>query len=265
MKNTIGLLFLVFWLFHGNGYAQDLIFKKSGEVLKVINLSTSGRSRSYQLQSDGPGITRHISVNIIDSIVYENGTRDVFAHALPVENFSEPPEIRSFKRNLIAVDASALLFYQNFQLTFEHLPGKGKVGYFATLALNSNPLMMIENIDQNYYYDNTDYISTLRFLKSSFRAGANLYLFPPGFFRLSAGLSYIRGSYDLERTEHFTEEPYMLTKKEKSQKMNGLLFSPALNVQPLDNIYVKLGIDYLFYTDTKFNQGMFSLDIAYNL
>jgi hypothetical protein len=265
MKNAIWMFFMVLWLFPGNGYSQDLIFKKSGEVLKVVNLSTSGRSRSYQLQGDDPGIFRHISVNIIDSIVYENGTRDVMAHSVPVRMYSDTEEIRPFRRNLLVMDISALLFYQNFQLSFEHLPGKGHLGYFVTLSLNSNPVELVKNIDQSYSYDNTEYTATLRFLKTSFRAGANAYLFPPGFFRLSAGLSYIRGNYDLERTEYFNQEPFMLVKKEKNLKMNGILFSPALNVQPVDNLHFRMGIDYVLVSNTGFKQGMFRLEMAYNL
>jgi hypothetical protein len=246
-------------------FTQDVIYRKNGEILKVIQLTPSGKSRSYRLPGDETGIVRYISIQAIDSILYENGIRDIFTLPTSLAQLPAQREAKAFNRSYVAVDGSALLFYQNLQISYEYLLGKGYVGIFGTLAKNLDPFKATEYIDYTYEYSNPYYASMLRYLNTSFRMGVNAYIFPPGFFRISAGLSWITGRYDYERTEYLNQEPYMRTTLEKNRGMNGILFSPALNVQPDDFYQIRLGVDIPLSSSAKFNTGMFRLELAINL
>lgn len=265
MKLRIGLLVSVLILICETGYAQDIIYRRNGEVLKVSNLSPVGKSRSYRLPDDAPGVVRYISVSVIDSIVYVNGTRDVFSTAVPLTSLTPEEPGQSFRRSYVATDFSSLLFYHNLQISYEYLPGKGRAGYFITFAKNLDPYRLTELKNYNYSYENDYYMAIIRYMNSSLRLGANVYIFPPGLFRISAGLSWITGRYDKEIIEYLDKEPYMRTTVMKNQKINGILFSPALNYQPFDFLQVRMGVDLPVVANPGFNTGMFRMEFAFNL
>lgn len=267
MKLITGLLFLLLSLICEAGFAQDVIYRRNGEVLKVTNLSPAGKSRSYRLPDDAPGVVRYISVSAIDSIVYENGTRDVFSAAVPIIPMAAEESGKSFRRSYVATDFSSLFFYHNLQISYEYLPGKGRAGYFITLAKNLDPFRITEYRDYNNYnnYQSDYYSAIIRYMNSSLRLGTNVYIFPPGIFRISAGLSWISGRYDKEIIEYLSQEPYMRTTVAKNQKVNGILFSPALNYQPFDFLQVRMGVDLPVVATSGFNTGMFRLEFAFNL
>lgn len=258
MKIGFWLLVIALWGITESVSAQDVIFRKNGEVIKVTILTTTGKSRSYQLPGDEEGVVRHISTNAIDSILYENGTRDVFSQTSPGLSIPVPEEIKSFNRNYVAADAGALLFYRNLQVSYEYLPGRGYFGIFGTISKNLEPFNDLHYAGEEYY------MPMLKYLKTSFRVGANAYVFPPGFFRLSAGLSWITASYGYEETEYIDYEPWTQTTLKENRRMNGILLSSTLYIQPDDFYQFRLGADIPLYARPNFNVGMIRLEVALN-
>jgi hypothetical protein len=264
MKIRFWLLVIALWGIAESASAQDVIFRKNGEVLKVTVLTATGKSRSYQLPGDKEGVVRHISINAIDSILYENGTRDVFSQTAQGLSLPVPDEIKSFKRNYVAGDAGALLFYQNLQVSYEYLPGRGYFGIFGTISKNLKPVNDSHYAGDELYYEDKYYMSMLKYLKTSFRAGVNAYIFPPGFFRLSAGLSWITANYGYERLEYIDYEPWTRTSLKENRTMNGILFSSALNFQPDDFYQLRVATDIPLYASPNFYVGMIRLEVALN-
>jgi hypothetical protein len=264
MKIGFWLLVIAFWGINESAFAQDIIFRKNGEVLKVTILTTTGKSRSYQLPGDDEGVVRHISTNAIDSILYENGTRDVFGQAPPDFILLMPEEIKSFNRNYLAIDAGALLFYRNLQVSYEYLPGRGYFGIFGTISKNLDPVYDSHYAGEELYNEDNYYFSMLKYLKTSFRAGVNAYIFPPGFFRLSAGLSWITAGYGYEKVEYIDYEPWTRTILKENRTLNGILLSSTLNIQPDDFYQFRLGADIPLYANPNFKVGMIRMELAIN-
>lgn len=164
--------------------AQDLIFKKNGEIVKAKVLNATDKSVSYILPVREDSITHFINVSVLDSIIYNDGKKEVFIKKItPVIQQSEE-SISGYKHHLIGLDLTGYLFYRNLTLSYEFLPGKANFGYKVTFTKN------VETVPYSYPYFNFSRIPDW-----SSRLGINYYFFPPRTFRLGIGLGYIFGEY----------------------------------------------------------------------
>lgn len=242
--------------------AQDVVFRRNGEQITVLDLTKTGKSRTYRLPDDPASVRRHISVTSLDSILYADGTKDVFTH---LQSRNIPPEtetIRSFNRNFVAVDLSALAFYENLKFTYEYLTQSGRIGLFGTFSKNFNPSTLYGD---PYSWPEYYYGSFMNHLSWNFRTGINAYVFPPGFlFRISSGLSWVTGKYDIENQVYSEDGNLENSGRKKNLSMNGLLLSLALHIQPEKFYQINLGLDIPTFAKPKFNTVVLRCEAAIN-
>lgn len=254
-------LFFALFLIAPQIFSQAVIYKRNGEVISVYNLVVAGKTRTYQLPGDAEGIKRHISITAIDSIKYEDGSKDVFPSYGLKEKVQEG-EIESFNRLLLGIDVAALLFYENLKISFEYLPGNGFIGLYAAYSLNTNPHNFVYYNDAYTYYIYSIIMKTLHW---NGRVGVNAYIFPPGSFRLSSGLHYITGKYKEEMISFPDEEPWTSTHSVTDKSLNGLMFSPGLHWQPKDYLRITLAVDIGIYMKPKLNNNsILRTEISFN-
>ncbi len=240
--------------------AQDRIFRKNGEVIEAFNLTESGKSRSYRLANDGPEIKRYISTAVVDSIMYENGKKDVFS-TLELGSFTVITHDNEFKRNLISLDLAHILFFQSLKFSYEYLPGKGFTGLFISVAANLNPSSLYQHQD-NYGFTTSYkiYDSMGRLLNWACRIGFNQYIFPPGRYRLAGGLFWITGNYDVYLSRDLNEEPYYEAYHLKNQPLNGIVFSPMFCAEVFPALQLRGGLDIPLYTNAKMGRTFIRFD-----
>lgn len=251
MKTKFCFLVIFIFCFCLMMNAQDIIYKKNGEIIEVQNLATSGKSRSYKLPGDAEGVIRYISTNIIDSIKYANGTQDKFQTS-PLRPVSVDFEKKPFNQNSIGMDVAAITFYRSLKFSYEYLIGDGTLGIFAAISKNLEPFNIIV-YDDPYYTEHQYYSNLMTHLRWNGRVGINAYIFKPGPFRISGGLYLVTGKYTKARYEYLDREPWSITTEFPNNSMSGLLFSPAFSWQP-DNFYqIRAGVDIPVYAKPKFS------------
>ncbi|GAP69562.1 hypothetical protein BA6E_12112 [Bacteroidales bacterium 6E] len=244
--------------------AQDILFRKSGENIEAYSLTTSGKSRSYRLKDDPEMVRRYISISSLDSIRYADGRKDIFNFPEIIPEKPDQDEAAPFDRNYLLIDVAALPIYKNLKFSYEHLMGKGFVGLFGTFAVNFDPIKPDIWEGYEYGYEFQFYDPMARVMTWNFRAGANFYIFKPGYFRLAAGLSWITGAYNYTKSAPLDHDPWVTTTEHKNEPVNGLLFSPGLHYQPESFIQFRLGLDIPVIVNPDFNMSMLTLEAALN-
>lgn len=264
MKMTLLILVMLVSGIGSWSTAQDTIFRRNGEKSEVYDLTRTGKSRSYRLKDDPQEVRRWISISSIDSIWYADGTKDAFNYPEIMPVIPETEEKQDFDRNYIVLDIGSLTFYKNLKFSYERLLGKGFVGLFATYAYNLDPL--IPYIYEGYGYENeiNFYDPMNRVMTWNFRAGANFYIFKPGYFRLAAGLSWITGDCSYIKNVVIDQDPWMTTDEQKNETVNGFLLSPALHYQPGSFYQFRLGLDIPITVSPNFDMSMITLEAAIN-
>lgn len=278
MSKKLPVLFLILALTALGTNAQDLIFKRSGEVIQAIGLSLTGQSRSYRLAGDLPDIRRYISTSLVDSILYENGRKETFQHA-PAENIPEgkvtgttksSPRVEiwdappPFKRHAIGTDLAAVIFYRNLNVSYEYLLGKGKTGLHASLSVNLNPQKI--NI---YQYDNSTYdeYSGYNLMGSAdwnARVGYQVFIFPPGLFQFGGGLYYVTGKFTENHTRYIEQEPWTEITSNKKRSINGLLLAPLIYLQLTPDIRLEGALDIPLAMEPNLNVFLLRGGISFN-
>lgn len=183
-KQILVLIFACFWSLLID--AQDLIYKKNGEILAAKIVSTLAKSINYRLPGETDQTIHHLSVDALDSIIYQNGRKNIFFHKQPEFQAPEQSIRPGYKHHLIGVDLAGLAFYHNLTFSYEYLPGKASVGFKAAYGRN---IRSMEAFD--YYYS----FNFGSFPEWTFRAGINGYIFPQRTFRFGSGMYYLLGSY----------------------------------------------------------------------
>lgn len=191
--------------------AQDLIYKKNGEIVKAKILSASDESLSYQLYKPVDSLTYFINTQAIDSIIYQNGLRTSFKKANVVSPHQGKDQNIYNTHHLIGLDLAGYGFYRNLTFSYEFLPGEAKLGYKVAFAKNVEPVQY-PSFEFNFS----------RIPDWSTRLGINYYFFPPRTFRLGTGLYYIFGQYST--ANYYPNEPFTTSVSDK-QNMSGVIFS----------------------------------------
>lgn len=155
--------------------AQDVIFKRNGDIVQTKMLNQFGSNISYKLYDNRDSLTHYISISIIDSILYQNGTKDIF-QSIPIKSVSclKPKTLH----HLIGVDLPDILFNRAFGISYEFLPGNTHVGFKVT-----------HEEWAGYSHEFAD--PNKDFTNWNLRIGVNYYIFPQRTFRLSAGINYL--------------------------------------------------------------------------
>lgn len=253
--------FVLFVFFYGTVLktnAQDVIYKKNGEVIQVFNLTTEGKSRSYNLPGDAEGIVRLISISAIDSILFANGTKAVFQPLIQEPIIQENERIQ-FKRNSLGFDIAAISFYRNLKVSYKYLLGDGTFGIYTSFSKNLDPFN--QYVDEQYgneaYYNNL-----MRYMRWSGSAGIDAYIFDPGPFRISGGLHWITGKYTTENFRYLEQEPWTISTKETNNSMNGILLSTMFIWRPADFYQLSIGMDIPLYTNRRFRRSFIGMEAS---
>jgi hypothetical protein len=140
---------------------------------------------------------------------------------------------------------------------YEYLPGKGKIGLTAFFANRTNKNEMYMYLG-SYGADDIAY-NPMFYLRWHAGIGTNFYIFPPGFFRLMTGLSYMTGEYKVERmvSSGYETEYYLGYKT-----LNSLISSWMLCVEPVDDLQVKGGFEVPLYNDAIFSVPWIRVDVS---
>ena len=166
--------------------AQDLIYKKNGEIVKARILEATDASLSYKLYNPVDSLTHIINTQAVDSIIYRNGTKTSFKK-VNIVAYQKPREQNTYNtHHLIGLDLSGYVFYGSLTLSYEYLPGKANWGYKVAFAkIVDRP----KNLSYAFNFNMTPDWST--------RLGINYYIFPVRTFRIGTGLYYIFGKYSI--------------------------------------------------------------------
>jgi len=215
--------------------AQDLIFKKNGEIVKAKILEASDESLLYKLINPVDSLTRVLNTHAIDSIIYQNGTRTSFKKVNIVGNQPQKDQNTFDTHNLIGFDMAGYLFYRNLTFSYEYLPGNARWGFKVAIAKQQNP---------GGYYIDTGF-NFARIPERSTRFEINYYIFPVRTFRFGTGLSYIFGKY--------SPSPYYYTPKPFTQDMKGGILSLFGYYNFNKYLALNLGFDVPFLFDPSAN------------
>ena len=147
-------------------------------------LSQIGSGISYRYYDNRDSLTYYISTSVIDSIIYQSGTKDIFTKSAVEGSTSLQPLTLVYKHSLIGVDLADILLFSKIGVSYEYLPGKMTVGFKAAF----------EKDLKNLYYYSTD--SNNGFTNWNLQFGVDFYIFPPRTFRLGAGLHYVFTQYN---------------------------------------------------------------------
>jgi hypothetical protein len=172
-------------------FAQDILYKRSGEKLSVSISEISGSTVIYSIPGDSAGIRFYLSCNELDSLRYKNGRSYYFGS----ETVSLPKSrSRILNRNNFSIDVVNLVSGK-FSLEFEKILKSGETGFTAGILIN---------LKDEINYDWGQWI----FLRNSythphfilFRAGVNFYPFAHspewnGISRLSTGVHLLGGTF----------------------------------------------------------------------
>lgn len=237
--------------------AQDVIYKKNGEVIQVYNLSSAGKSRSYNLPGDAEGTVRFISINAIDSILYSNGTKAVFQPLLPEPMIQKNGNIQ-FKRNSLGLDVAAITFYKNIKLSYKYLLGDGTLGIYFAFSKNLEPFNLW--VEDQYQAEN--YNNLMRYLRWNGSAGIDVYIFDPGPFRISGGLHWLTGKYTTQKYLDLDQDPWYIVTKDTNNSMNGIFLSSKFLWQPGAFFQFSIGLDIPLYTNPKFRSSFFVIEAS---
>lgn len=163
--------------------AQDVIFRHNGEIIKTKMLNQNESSISYQLYDNKDSLTHYISTSVIDSILYQSGTKDIFT----IIEDSPPQTFKPvYLHHLIGFDLADILLYQALGVSYEFLPGNAHIGF------------KVSHEEWDGYLPQSEE-SYEKFTNWNLRIGVNYYFFPQRTFRMSTGINYIfshEKSYD---------------------------------------------------------------------
>lgn len=211
--------------------AQDLIYKKNGEIVKAKIVDQTGKSLKYKINGQSEGIDYFISTAVIDSIVYENGIKDTYIKKIDEPSPSVLPIKNTYKHNLIGLDLAGLTFYRNLTFSYEYLPRAAKIGFKVAFAKN------VKLLDYYEYY----LFNFARYPDWSVRLGINSYIFPPRTFRIGTGLYYLFSSFP--KAEFMYNYSYSNDNPTTYKNPNGLVLNLFGFYNITENLAVNFGWD----------------------
>ena len=251
MKTILPVLFMLVYIISPQISAQDVIYKQNGEAVNAKILNQTGSAISYRYYDNRDSLTYIISTSVIDSIIYQNGVRDIFNKS--VADYS--PSIQSYtpdyRHHLTGTDFWALL-YNNVSVSYEYLPGKANLGF--KLAFSKR----LKGYDLYDYEQHDEYYPVLyRFTRWYMKAGMDYYIFPPRTFRLGMGLNYLFGQYLVNKST-FQSSTYTVN------YIHGLTLTVFGFYNITKNLAYNLGVEIPVYINPKAYTGWLRCEIMYN-
>lgn len=213
--------------------AQDLIYKKNGEIVKAKILTKSGKSISFKHFEPKDSLTYFLNVAAIDSIISQSGVKETFVKNIDNNHRLTRNPDATFNHHLIGIDLTGYLLYRNITLSYEYLPGEARLGFKAAFA---KKVASTPNPSIGFNFNRIPDWST--------RLGINYYIFPPRTFRLGTGLYYIFGKYSNEY--YYAYDSYS-TNVSDNGNMSGLVLSAFGFYNLNKNLAINFGLDSPLY------------------
>ena len=233
--------------------AQDLIYRKNGEIVKAKILNTTDKSISFKLYERAENLTYNINFAVVDSIIYENGEKETFFNKpVPVISTDNNQNL-NYRHHLLGADLIGYLFYRNLLISYEYLPGKTRLGYKLAFAKNLKPW---------YYYGYEGSFNYGRNLNWSTRIGMNYYFFPPRTFRIGTGLHYIFGSYTINKSNYNPDNTYIQVSEDAKARGILLNFSGFYNIT--ESLAINLGFDAPLHINPSSGTSVIRCEIILN-
>ncbi len=260
MKQGWVLLLLLCLLTSTEISAQDVIYRKNGEVIQARIIDKTNRYYTYQLYSKTDTLRNFISTAIIDSVRYQDGHRDVFVskneRILKNNRKTVYTNGMDIGHHLLGFDVMGLL-YQNLRFSYEYLPGNAHFGFRAVFAKNLDPqTYLVGNIEP--YYGNIN-------LRSDWHGllGMNYYFLPPWTFRVGTGLHYCFGSCTFSNM-NYDESTNTNTPVYENKNLHGVIWSFLLYSKFNRNPAMNVGLDVPLHVNPSFSNVMFRSEILIN-
>ena len=213
--------------------AQNLIYKKNGEIVKAKIITKSGKSITFKHFEPIDSLTYFLNIAAIDSIIFQNGVEETFVKSIDINHSLTGNLVPVYNHHLIGIDLAGYLLYRNITLSYEYLPGKAKLGFKAAFTKN------IETVPYPSIGFNFNRIPDW-----STRLGINYYIFPPRTFRLGTGLYYIFGKYSNAYYSTYDPNPTNILDK---RNMSELVLSAFGFYNLNKNLAINFGLDSPIY------------------
>jgi hypothetical protein len=212
--------------------AQDILFKSNGEKIKVHILERDDRAISYSVPGQIDSPVHHISTSVLDSVLFEDGNRLVFAGKQKIPFLPEIPAPVKYGHNLVGFDWAAAAFYNSIAVSYEHLLWNYRLGIKAVYG---------QKLKYSTFYDNSLYGQQKG---SYFRAGVNWYIFPPGSFRFGAGLHFVLNHYHVIGQQYANNDG-TINNIDEFRNNGNLILAFLVCYQVFRNLAVNAGLDML--------------------
>lgn len=221
-----------------------------------------GPERTYTLYNSGDSLIYHILTLKLDSIVYQDGTREVFNSQHTAELSPIPPE-QTFKHHLAGIDIGAWM-YKNARLSYEYFPFNTNIGFKGSVSVKVSPKSIEVWTNEDEYYDEQFLYMNIRGY-STWHAtlGCNYYFFRPGSFRAITGLHYLVGAYKLSQV--ITDANYNVVETREIKKtLNGLLLNTYLYWSLNEYLSVNVGFDTPLIVNPQMRRVVFTAEFLLN-
>jgi hypothetical protein len=246
MKTKLPLFFVFVLITSPQISAQDVIFKRNGDVVNAKNLNQSRTSISYKYSDNRDSLTYYISVAAIDSIYYQNGTRDTFPKENTENRVSVQPMNPVYRHHLVGVDLADILLFSRVGVSYEYLPGKMNFGFKLAFEKNFNLL----------YYENQTFSPYPGFTNWGLQIGVDYYFFPPRTFRFGGGLHYVFRQEMQYDYSNYTSTTYI-------KNVGGLMLSLFSFYNMTKDLAINFGFKMPFYSNSV-NISWIQCEIMYN-
>lgn len=234
--------------------AQDLIYKRNGQLVKAKIINTTGKSLSYHLYPPADSLLYYINFTAIDSIIYQNGEKAAFVKDDTDDTSLRKNPYTDYSHHIIGFDLAAALLYKNLTFSYEFLPGEANIGFKAAFA---------KKVKSNNYQSYSFKFN--RIPDWTARLGINFYLFPHGTFRLGTGCYYIGGKYYSDDFQPYgSYDPNIPGESKKN--VNGMIISGFGFYNLTENLAINLGLDIPLFINPSTSQLNIAIrcEILYN-
>ena len=229
------ILFFVFLICCGNlsTYAQTVIYKSDGNVIRATHVIKQEGTRSFQLYNDSSGVVYYLSNNSIDSIRYEDGTLEKFSSKIMLPEFESTPE--KMKKNTIGFNIWPF-FSSNIEIFYDRLFLNNQFGFKNCL--------LISTTHKNPY---GSYYSTINYSISS---GINYYFLQSDLFRFGTGAAFAFGQFN-EEYYKYTNDYMDFNYYTRNKNHSGVFINASLTAKIQKIVFISLELDApLFWQHT---------------
>ena len=228
--------------------AQNVIYKKDGTIINVVEIDTLNNVLSYKILSTNDTVLHFISRNAVDSIQFKNGKTKHFF--IPLITNANEEENYKLKKNFIGLN-----IWPYFQ---------GTINGFYERLIYKNQLGFKNQIQYRRY---TTYEHHDAFVNYTLITGINYYFLHSAFFRLGTGLSYYRekhDKYDYENIDYENVDHQNYVAEIVRESYNVVYLNGSFSAIAKEKLYLSIVFDIPLDLSTNYRTLYFKTEIAIN-